>query len=424
MHLFYRNRLDWKDTHEIPDDFISLNWTERAYDFGQFELAVFTTDSVPMYRLGNFISRDDTDTVMVIETCAIEQQNNGSYKHTYSGRSLESIYTWRVLEHKTFIKPDAQQKFNAQLFAQQMANNHLGAAAGASRALPGWTFHTDPEVSEYAYVNDTGQKLQDGKWVVWDRCPLNEPFGQILQACKPNGYPLYYKVTWEQGNFHTYVRHPRLVETIVLSDKNENFTDFKAVYSILDSKNVVFEVFDSGDVELNENWIADGTTHRREHRLRYGDGVDRREALWNNTQVHKPYRAEDWKALTPAQKQMVSALTEMWYPYWVLDAMFPKYNPLGVMSGKIDNFSNVEYRKGFVCGDVMYYVPTNGAQPIEAQLTEMTESWSDSGFTQTPAISMASRNKWTGDTFRLNYLRKGPGIVIEPRDGDFANASI
>ena len=54
----------------------------------------------------------------------------------------------------------------------------------------------------------------------------------------------------------------------------------------------------------------------------------------------------------------------------------------------------------------------------------MTESWSDSGFTQTPAISMASRNKWTGDTFRLNYLRKGPGIVIEPRDGDFANASI
>ena len=51
MHLFYRNRLDWKDTREIPDDFISLNWTERAYDFGQFELAVFTTDSVPMYRL-------------------------------------------------------------------------------------------------------------------------------------------------------------------------------------------------------------------------------------------------------------------------------------------------------------------------------------------------------------------------------------
>nr|DAJ37259.1 MAG TPA: hypothetical protein [Caudoviricetes sp.] len=419
MHLYYQNRHDWRDIREVPENWHSLSWTERAYEFGQFELKIFSDMSVPFYDMGNYFMRDDTDRGMIIETVDIEQQDTGVYLHTYTGRSLESVYTWRVLIHKIWIKPDAQKKFQAQLYAQQLSNTNFGATASPERRLPGWTFHQDPDVSQWAYVNDTGQEIQDDKWVVYDRCPVDKPFGDVIHACKPNGYPLYYKVTLEQGNFHTYIRHPRLVETVTLAEKNDNFANFKAVHSIVDSKNVVYEIFDTGDNEMQPQWIADGTTHTRPMFIRAGAGIDRREVLWDNSHNNKPIKfGAQWNQLTPEQQQTVSAVQIPWYPYWMVDSMFPKYTPLALMSGKIDNFSGVEYRQGFTVGDVMYYIPTGKEDaPVEVQITEMTESWSPEGYSLTPAISMASRNKWSGDSFRLNYLRQGPGTVIVPRDG-------
>ena len=60
MHLFYTKKDNFDDKREIPSTFISLNWTERAYEYGQFELQVYSTSSYPEYGLGNFITRDDT----------------------------------------------------------------------------------------------------------------------------------------------------------------------------------------------------------------------------------------------------------------------------------------------------------------------------------------------------------------------------
>lgn len=97
--------------------------------------------------------------------------------------------------------------------------------------------------------------------------------------------------------------------------------------------------------------------------------------------------------------------------------MFPKYSPVEMVSGKIDSFSNVQFRTGFDVGDIFYYVPTGrNSRPIEAQLTEMTESWSADGFSQVPTISMTSRGKWNGDSFRIDFARNSPGEVIEPRE--------
>lgn len=417
MHLFYTNKNDFTDKQEIPNNFISLNWTERAYEYGQFELQVYSDSSYPIYALGNFLTRDDTAYAMVIETADIKQIDSRVFQHKYTGRSLESLYEWRVQLHRSYIIPDDKGRFDSQGWAETLAHRHFGDNAENNRRLPNFHFHRNDKVTQLSYVNDTGNKLQDGKWIIYDRNPVSVMFKNVISACKPNGYSMFYRVKIENGGYHTYLMAPHLIETITLAEENDNFSDFESIQSIVDVKHAVYEIWDSGDVDLK--WIADGSTHTREHTIRSANPVDRREALWDNTQVHKPYKVEDWNKLTPQQKQYVNSLSEIWYPFWVLDAMFPKYAPVELVSGKIDNFSNVKFRTGFDVGDIFYYVPSgrNNA-PIEAQLTEMTESWSADGFSQVPTISMTSRGKWHGDSFRIDFARTRPGEVIEPRERD------
>lgn len=415
MHLFYTKKDNFDDKREIPSTFISLNWTERAYEYGQFELQIYSGSSYPEYALGNFLTRDDTEYVMVIETVDIKQIDNRVYLHKYTGRSLESLYEWRVQLHRSWVIPDAQGRFDAQNFAERIAHRHFGDNAEANRRLPNFHFHRNDKVTQLAYANDTGNKLQDGKWIIYDRNPAVEMFRNVISACKPNGYSMFYRVKLQNGGYHTYLMAPHLVETITLSEANDNFSDFESIQSIVDVKNTIYEIWDSGDVDLQ--WVADGSTHTREHTIRSENPVDRREVLWDNTQVHKPYKVEDWNKLTDLQKKHIKSLSEIWYPFWVLDAMFPKYSPVEMVSGKIDSFSNVQFRTGFDVGDIFYYVPTGrNSRPIEAQLTEMTESWSADGFSQVPTISMTSRGKWNGDSFRIDFARNSPGEVIEPRE--------
>lgn len=417
MQLFFAFLHNYNSWIEVPNSFYSLNWTERAYDYGQFELQLYSDQPGYEYSLGNLFIRDDTDTVMVIETATVKQEDDGVYLHKYTGRSLESMFEWRVLPHRQWIEPDKNGQFDAQMTAENLAHAHLGKDAEAARRIDNFNFHRETRVSQMAYVNDTGQKIQDGKWIIYDRAPISEMFRNVLSACKPNGYSLFYKIKLENQGIHCYVTAPHLINTITLAQENDNFSDFESVDSIVDKKSTIYEVWDSGDVDLK--WIADGSTHTRAHTLRSENPITRREVLWDNTQVHKPYSIKDWKALTDLQRKHITSLSEVWYPFWVLDAMFPKYTPLKMISGKINSFSNVEYRTGFDVGDIFYYVPSgSNAEPIECQLTEMTESWSSSGFSRVPTISMSSRTKWNGDGFRIDFTRGGPGEVIAPRERD------
>ena len=38
MQLFFAFLHNYNTWIEVPNNFYSLNWTERAYDYGQFEL--------------------------------------------------------------------------------------------------------------------------------------------------------------------------------------------------------------------------------------------------------------------------------------------------------------------------------------------------------------------------------------------------
>ncbi len=45
----------------------------------------------------------------------------------------------------------------------------------------------------------------------------------------------------------------------------------ESVDSIVDKKSTIYEIFDTGDVDLD--WVADGTTHTRAHATRSEDPI-------------------------------------------------------------------------------------------------------------------------------------------------------
>ena len=42
MQLFFAFLHNYNSWIEVPNNFYSLNWTERAYDYGQFELQLYS----------------------------------------------------------------------------------------------------------------------------------------------------------------------------------------------------------------------------------------------------------------------------------------------------------------------------------------------------------------------------------------------
>lgn len=179
MQLFFAFLHNYETLIEVPNNFYSFNWTERAYDYGQFELQLYSDQPGYEYSLGNLFIRDDTDTVMVIETATVKQEDDGVYLHKYTGRSLESMMEWRILPHRRWIEPDANGQFNAQAMAEDVAHSNLGKDAKPERRIDNFNFHRNTRVSQMAYVNDTGQKIQDGKWIIYDRAPIADMFKNV-----------------------------------------------------------------------------------------------------------------------------------------------------------------------------------------------------------------------------------------------------
>ena len=83
----------------IQEGYLSLTWTERYQEAGEFVLDLpVTADNIDLYQEGRYISRDDTDESMVIDTIDITESFGDEKKPVLEvkGRTLSSLLTRRV----------------------------------------------------------------------------------------------------------------------------------------------------------------------------------------------------------------------------------------------------------------------------------------------------------------------------------------
>lgn len=92
------------------DDYISLIWTERYSECGDFELSVkITPTALDIFKKDYYLFKDGTDVVMIIETLVISYTVDEGYVLTVSGRSLESILDRRVIKNTASLSGKVQE---------------------------------------------------------------------------------------------------------------------------------------------------------------------------------------------------------------------------------------------------------------------------------------------------------------------------
>lgn len=90
---------------KLIDEYISMIWTDRYAEAGDFELYVTATiENVSIFKTGMYLSNSLSEHLMIVETIEIKSDIEEGAKLIVSGRSLESLLNRRIVWNQTVFK--------------------------------------------------------------------------------------------------------------------------------------------------------------------------------------------------------------------------------------------------------------------------------------------------------------------------------
>lgn len=132
MELYIKNKSF--ETIAVIDKYTSIIWTKRYFTCGDFELHLpVTSELLEILIIGNYVYRQDDETVMIIEKIQITTDaENGNFL-TVSGRSLESLLARRIVWKQTvfigafneFIKKLLDENIIAPIISNRKIDNFV-----------------------------------------------------------------------------------------------------------------------------------------------------------------------------------------------------------------------------------------------------------------------------------------------------------
>lgn len=416
------------------EDFDSLSWSERSHDYGDFKLKIVSDTIEPQFGTYSMWMRDDSDFVMICEDIHAHQLPSGKYLQEYSGRSLESMLEWRINEDKIPLQIPDSRWLETQLYLETILHNNFGSGASARRRIPGFNVHRELDVNSWIRVNmaDFDSDWDETVGLTLDRDHIVKHVRRFLDMTKPNGFSMFYRIRMRNGGFWVDFEAPFLVEPLVLSPSDDDFTDFEYVWSNRKKYSNIIEVYEHYEVDPKKPQNGKSRTNVLE--VRNEIPMLRREVLWNNTADHKvldPNDKDSKKDARDAHKKNAYDYSNPYYPIYVAADKAGEYTPVMQYSAKLDSFgANIKYRQDVFVGDVVRYIPDPGInlrqqmrmpdgtinwekyaeqRRIDLQLTEVTESWDSSGYTLQPSFT-GYAEKWTGEGSRVSIERNSESV--------------
>lgn len=416
------------------EDFISLSWSERSHDYGDFKLQIVSDTIEPKFGTYSMWMRDDSDFVMICEDIHATQLASGKYLQEYSGRSLETMLEWRINEDKIPLQIPDTRWLETQLYLETILHNNFGSGASARRRIPGFNVHRELDVNSWIRVNMADF---DGDWdetvgLTLNRDHIVKHVRRFLDMTKPNGFSMFYRVRMRNGGFWVDFEAPFLIEPLVLSPSDDDFTDFEYVWSNRKKYSHIIEVYDHYEVDGKKPQNGKSRTNVLE--VRNEIPMLRREVLWNNTADHKvldPNDKDSKKNDRDAHNKNAYDYSNPYYPIYVAADKAGEYTPVMQYSAKLDSFgANIKYRRDLFVGDVVRYIPDPGInlrqqmrmpdgtinwekyaeqRRIDLQLTEVTESWDSSGYTLQPSFT-GYAEKWSGEGSIVSVERNSESV--------------
>ena len=263
------------DVIAIVDVYESIIWTERYYEYGDFELyTAMTQDLLNYIKTDNYIQRVGSDRVMIIEEIRIDTDSETGNHITITGRSLESILDRRVIWSQTTISGNLQNGI------KKLVNENIISPSKEERKISNFIFKdsTDSQITGLTVeAQYTGDNLYDVISKVCEEKSIG--FKVSLNESKQFVFELYAGAdrSYEQTNYPYVVFSPNFDNII-----NSNYLESKE-----NLKNVAL-VGGEGEGTARK-YLAIGDT----------SGLDRRELFVDARDISS--EGEDGQTLTTEQ---------------------------------------------------------------------------------------------------------------------------
>lgn len=263
------------DVIAIVDVYESIIWTERYYEYGDFELYTAMTQDILNYiKTDNYIQRVGSDRVMIIEEIRIDTDSETGNHITITGRSLESILDRRVIWSQTTISGNLQNGL------KKLINENIISPSKEERKISNFVFKdsTDSQITGLTVeAQYTGDNLYDVISKVCEEKSIG--FKVSLNESKQFVFELYAGAdrSYEQTNYPYVVFSPNFDNII-----NSNYLESKE-----NLKNVAL-VGGEGEGTARK-YLAIGNT----------SGLDRRELFVDARDISS--EGEDGQTLTTEQ---------------------------------------------------------------------------------------------------------------------------
>ena len=137
----------------IVDDYISLIWTTRFYEHGDFQIQTpITPENIDLLAIGNYVIRDDNENVGIIEKVDLIYSETNNRVLTVSGRFLTQLLSRRIIAEQTQVSGAVSSAINT------LINDAIISPALAARQISNFTLG-DYSIAATIEAQYTGKNL-------------------------------------------------------------------------------------------------------------------------------------------------------------------------------------------------------------------------------------------------------------------------
>lgn len=339
----------------ILDVFISFIWTDRYYEYGDFELYTrVSTDILSKIQSEYYLLNKESDHLMIVENIEIETDLEDGHTVKITGRSLESILDRRIVWSSTIISG------NIQDCIKKLLNDSIISPSISERKIDNFIFDTSNNskitntiIEETEYNGDNLYEIISGL------CSANDiGFKVVLNKSNQFVFSLYV------GEDHSYeqTKNPY----VTFSPEFDNLINSNYVESIQDYKNVTLVTGEKDDNDIPKTASTGNVS-----------GLSRRELYTEATDINQ--KQEDDTTLTDEEYKNLliqrgnEALLE--------------HKISVTFDGEFDATQMYTYNKDFFMGDVVQVANEYGIES-KARIIEFIQSQDTNGYSMYPTFSI------------------------------------
>lgn len=326
------------------ESYESFIWTERYTSAGEFELYLHMNASYLNYiRQDNYVTVDDSETVMIIETIEIITDFEDGDHLKVTGKSIESLLNRRIIWQQTKLVG----RFDLQIKRLLNENIISPSSSLSNRKISNFVYKetADPHIIGLNIsIQFTGDNLYDA---ISELCSL---------------YNIGFKIVVNNGNFEF---------SLYSGQDRSDLVEFSTSFDNLISTNY----FESIENEKNVALVAGE-----------GEGPDRRTVVIGNTSGLE--RKEVY--VDARDLQIEEGQTESEYNDLLRERGYEKLSEqIAVQSfdGSIDYNREFFYRKDYFQGDIVKIANDYGIS-ANARITEIVRSMDENGYEIYPTFEV------------------------------------